>query len=314
MFQILAGLLAFFYGIVPNYAAAVALLTLTVMLVLTPLTLKGTRSMLAMQRIQPELKRLQQEHKGDRQKLNEAMMALYKEHGVNPVAGCLPMLLQMPVLLVMFRVISGLTRIGSDGTFNPKYIKSDSELYRALDHVRSMKAFGVDLARSATDSHGSFASALPFFVIVLMVVGSQYYQSRQTMARNTRSAVNTQQQTLMRVLPLVFGVFSISIPAAVNVYLLTSALFRIAQTGAMYRFDPKLVAHAKEHADQLRAKVIAPKPAPKNSGPRKVSPKAGPGPNGTKPTTRPANGKSPNASRPTSNGRAQPKRQTKKGR
>lgn len=321
MFQILAGLLAFFYGIVPNYAVAIALLTLTVMLVLSPLTLKSTRSMLAMQRIQPELKRLQQQHKGDRQKLNEAMMALYKEHGVNPVAGCLPMLLQAPVLLVMFQVIRGLTRLGADGTFNPKYLDTGSALYRKLDGVRTMKSFGVDLARSATDNHGSFAAALPFFVIVLLVVASQYYQSRQTMARNSRATANTQQQTMMKVLPLVFGVFSISIPAAVNVYLLASALFRIAQTGMMYRFDPKLVAHARVHAAELRAKAAAPKaiptknPGAKNgSGPKNAAPKPIPTAKAAKPAPkRPAAGSS-GVARQANGGRGQPKRRTRKGR
>ena len=73
----------------PDYAAAIALLTLSIMVLLTPLTLKSTKSMLEMQRLQPEVKRLQQQHKGDRQKLNEEMMALYKEHKINPLGGCL---------------------------------------------------------------------------------------------------------------------------------------------------------------------------------------------------------------------------------
>src|SRR5687768_1720516 len=99
MFQALAGLLAFFYELVPSYGVAITLLTLSVMLVLTPLTWKSTRSMLEMQRLQPEIKKLQQKHKGDRQKLNEELMAFYKEHKVNPLGGCLPMLLQLPVFL-----------------------------------------------------------------------------------------------------------------------------------------------------------------------------------------------------------------------
>ena len=116
MFQFLAGLLAFFYGIVPNYGVAIALLTLTVMLVLAPLTLKSTRSMMAMQVLQPEVKRIQQKYKGgDRQQMQQEMMALYKEHQVNPMAGCLPMLVQLPVLFVMYHVIRGLTQVRSAG-------------------------------------------------------------------------------------------------------------------------------------------------------------------------------------------------------
>src|SRR4051795_3559730 len=111
----LASLLAFFYGLIPSYGVAIVLLTVAIMLVLTPLTVKSTRSMLAMQRLQPEIKRLQAKHKNDRQALNEAMMAFYKEHQVNPISGCLPQLVQFPVLIVMFRVIRGLTHLNKDG-------------------------------------------------------------------------------------------------------------------------------------------------------------------------------------------------------
>src|SRR3954470_4539040 len=105
----MASLLAFFYNLIPNYGIAIILLTVTVMLILTPFTIKSTRSMLAMQRLQPELKRLQAQHKNDRQALNEAMMAFYKEHNVNPLSGCLPMLLQMPVFFGLYEAIRGLT-------------------------------------------------------------------------------------------------------------------------------------------------------------------------------------------------------------
>src|SRR5213595_2557503 len=116
MFDLLAGLLAFFYdNVVHNFAVAITLLTLTVYLVLTPLTWRGTRSMLAMQRLQPEIKKLQAKHKNDRQALNEAMMAFYKEHKVNPLSGCLPQILQFPVLIVMFRVLHGLSSIKTSG-------------------------------------------------------------------------------------------------------------------------------------------------------------------------------------------------------
>ncbi|HAM01811.1 MAG TPA: membrane protein insertase YidC, partial [Acidimicrobiaceae bacterium] len=74
LFQAMAWLIAFFYALVPNFAIAIALLTVVVMIVTAPLTIKSTRSMVAMQRLSPELKKLQQKYKGDRQKLNEEMM------------------------------------------------------------------------------------------------------------------------------------------------------------------------------------------------------------------------------------------------
>src|SRR5436305_4810828 len=122
----LASLLAFFYGLVPNYGIAIILLTIVVMLVLTPFTVKSTRSVLAMQRLQPEIKRLQQQHKNDRQALNEAMMAFYKEHNVNPLGGCLPMLLQMPVFFALYEAIRGLTHNP------PKVLNQSSDLFKAV--------------------------------------------------------------------------------------------------------------------------------------------------------------------------------------
>ena len=137
--------LAFFYDLIPNYAVAICLLTLVVLGVLSPITLKGTRSMLAMQKLQPEMKRIQDAHKGDRQAANEAMMAFYKEHKINPIAGCLPMFAQIPVLSgdvpsaqrprENTRSWTG-CKVG-----NPSYFAHDTELYKAL--VKQRRQDGV---------------------------------------------------------------------------------------------------------------------------------------------------------------------------
>jgi YidC/Oxa1 family membrane protein insertase len=97
--------LAFFYSLIPDYGIAIILLTVAVSLLLFPLTLKQTRSMRAMQQIQPDVKRLQKELKGDREELNKQLMELYKEEGVNPAAGCLPLLAQMPIWFALFQVL-----------------------------------------------------------------------------------------------------------------------------------------------------------------------------------------------------------------
>src|ERR1700691_3208279 len=110
IFHGIAWLLAYFYGLVPNYLFAIVLLTIVIMGVLTPLTVKSTKSMMAMQKLQPEIKKLQQKYKGpeNRQMLNEEMMKLYREEGANPIGGCLPMLLQMPFLFILYSVTKGL--------------------------------------------------------------------------------------------------------------------------------------------------------------------------------------------------------------
>lgn len=253
MFQALAGLLAFFYELVPSYGVAIVMLTVAVMLVLTPLTWKSTRSMLEMQRLQPEIKKLQQKHKNDRQKLNEELMAFYKEHKVNPVAGCLPLLLQMPVFLVMYRVINGLTQV-RNGVPSPAYISKDSRLYEDLvADGGEMVSWGVDLAKSASKMGSSgFGTAVPFLILVALVVVAQYVQTKQMSGRSA-SAQNPQMQVMQKVMPVFFGFISYSIAAGINVYFLASSLFRIAQQELMYRFDPVLVAHVEKQAKELEA-------------------------------------------------------------
>ena len=105
LFELFSGALTGFYALIPSYGLAIILLTLTIRIILLPLSIKQTRSMREMQKIQPEVKKIQAKHKGDRQKMNEEMMALYKEHGVNPFGGCAPLLLQFPVLIGLFYVV-----------------------------------------------------------------------------------------------------------------------------------------------------------------------------------------------------------------
>ncbi|MFZ9108547.1 MAG: YidC/Oxa1 family membrane protein insertase, partial [Ilumatobacteraceae bacterium] len=106
IFDAVGWLIAWIYSWSNDYSISIGMMAVVVMLVITPLTLKSTRGMLEMQRLQPELRRLQIEHKGDRQGLNEAMMKLYQEHKVNPLASCLPLLAQMPVFILMFRLLT----------------------------------------------------------------------------------------------------------------------------------------------------------------------------------------------------------------
>lgn len=121
LFVVVATVLAFIYGIVPTYGVAIILLTVVIMGLLTPLTIKSTKSMLAMQSLQPELQKLRQKYKGaeNREQLNQEMMRLYREHGVSPTGGCLPMFLQMPALIVLYDVIRGLANTIAKGTKFP---------------------------------------------------------------------------------------------------------------------------------------------------------------------------------------------------
>jgi YidC/Oxa1 family membrane protein insertase len=240
LFAALAYLIAVFYSWWPSYAFAISMLTVAVMVVLAPLTIKSTRSMLAMQRLAPELKKIQQKYKNDRQRLNEEMMAFYKEHGINPLGGCLPTLLQLPVFFVMYDVIEGLTnKVGPHHVPSPKYISHSTLLYHHLiaDNGK-MVSFGLDLAKSVTSVAGDLTK-LPYAGLILLAIALQYIQIRQLNGRNPQAAAaNPQAQTVQKIMPLVFAIIYISIPAGVNVYFVVSSLFRIVQQELMYRFDP----------------------------------------------------------------------------
>ena len=122
IYNFFGAILAFFYGLIPNLGISIILLTVVVMLALFPLTAKQAKAMLNMQRAQPEIKKIQAKYKNDKQKMNEEVMKFYQENKINPLAGCLPLLVQMPIFFALFNVMR-----------NPyKYIPTSSDLYAAF--------------------------------------------------------------------------------------------------------------------------------------------------------------------------------------
>ncbi len=108
LFQPLFNVLVVIYNHVPghDFGIAIIILTLTIRLLFTPLSIKASRSQYALSQLQPKLKDLQEKHKNDKQALGQATMALYKEYNINPLAGCLPLLIQIPVLLGLYRALN----------------------------------------------------------------------------------------------------------------------------------------------------------------------------------------------------------------
>lgn len=285
LFDGIANALSFLYDLTGSYAGSIMLLTLGVMVLVTPLTLKSTRSMIAMQQLQPELRKLQAKYKDDRQKLNEEMMAFYKEHNISPLGGCLPLIVQTPVFIVLYQVLIGLTRLptwGKDlgtaaglyvrdeagqgfyerfGTFDPKYLDHTSQLYQDLSRSREMQDFGLDLADTFMNrwNDGGLTHAFPYLILVLVVAVSAWFQQRQIMARNAgnQTQINPQQQALMKILPFFLPIFSLTLPAGIVLYFVVSNAYRIGQqafiTRTMYSEDAK----ARREAD-LKARGIEP--------------------------------------------------------
>jgi YidC/Oxa1 family membrane protein insertase len=234
--------LVWLYALIPNYALDIALLTILIMALLTPLTVKSTKSMAAMQALGPEMKKLQQKYKGaeNRAQLNEEMMRLYKEHNVNPATGCLPMLLQMPAFLILYDVIRGITntvQLHGHTVAQPRYIGHHTALYGAIvaAHGRLM-SFGLDFAEKLLQHHSSIWIAIPYLVLVLASIALQYLQMSRLNARNPQAAqANPQAAAMQKYMPLIFGLIYLNIAALINVYFVVSSAIRIITQEILFR-------------------------------------------------------------------------------
>jgi YidC/Oxa1 family membrane protein insertase len=253
LFEVVATVLAWIYGVVPNYAVAIGLLTVLVMAALTPLTVKSTKSMLAMQRLQPEMKKLQQKYKGpeNRQLLNEEMMKLYKESGVNPASSCIPMFLQMPFFIVLYDTIRGLTNtvtaagksvcpnpVKIHGVFaSPRYIPHTSSMFHHLcASGGNMPALGINLALKPTSYHATFLAALPYYALVAIACALQFVQMWQMNRRNPGAMqANPQMRNMQYFMPIIFAVIYVNVQSAVVIYMIVSTLARIVTQDMIFR-------------------------------------------------------------------------------
>src|SRR5947208_14061287 len=165
-----------------------------------------------------------------------------KERGANPLSGCLPMLLQLPLFIVMYQVIHGLTRRASGGGFDPKYLSAASPLRHALETGGGkMMSFGMDLAGNARDAlrigviHGS-----PFLALIAAVVASGYIAQHRISRRAPNPAAEEDpatrlSQRMTKAMPLMYLFVGFTLPAGVVLYFLISNLVRIGQQEVISR-------------------------------------------------------------------------------
>lgn len=296
MFQAAAWLISQFYELTTNYIAAIALVAVVIMMLIFPLTLKSTKGMLEMQKVQPEMRRLQQQYRNDRQKLNEEMMKLYQQHKINPLSSCLPLLAQMPIFIIMFRVLHGLTNRGLDGTFDPDYISKSSELFSSLDRKTEMLSLGLDLSlRPVEVIQDDPGKGVIYALLVVALMGLYFVQQRMIASRTVSPTMSATQAKIMQYLPVVFGVFQLFFPVGLVVYYMAQTVVRIAQqayiTRRFYRGEHSLgrqaqaaSAQAREIAkedggggffSQLKQEAAKPKATPPSSSKRVTPPKGG---------------------------------------
>jgi YidC/Oxa1 family membrane protein insertase len=206
-----------------SYWFSIVLLTIAVRILLIPLTVKQVRSTRVMSELAPEIKKLQAKHKNDRQKLNEEMMALYKERGFNPMAGCWPLLAQMPFFFALYQVIYARSIAGESNVLLGKTF------------------FGVPLEQHwlVLDGWDKLLSAAGLTILVLTTTMAltTYISQRQLMSKQA-AQVNPQQQMIMKIMPLMFFVFAVNVPLAVIIYWVTTNFWSVGQQFILLRNAP----------------------------------------------------------------------------
>lgn len=224
--NILEHIMVFLHQYIPIYGIDIILLTITVRLILTPLTISQTRSMAKMQKLQPELKEIQKKYKDDKQRLQQETMDFYKKNNVNPLAGCLPLLLQMPVFFALFQVLRSPSPIITD-ILGPKMI----------GEVANPNFNFLWLNLNERD---------PFFILVILMVGTMFLSTKMT-------TTDPKQTKIMYILPVVFGVISWNFPSGILVYWVTTNIWSIGQQWIVNRFVTRrnLKGELKEKADQI---------------------------------------------------------------
>lgn len=255
-------LLAWLYDLTGNFGFAIVILTVVFRVVLLPLGIKQIKSMQSMQALQPKIKEIQKKFKGNKQKIQEQTMKLYQEYGVNPLGGCLPLLLQFPILIAMYSVIRAPVPYAPEDRppgvgFKDNHLPEDSELFiDVTSHEGEGQRFllmnlqcspqnagrtvdVIDTAGNPTEDKlecgNSIPDRIPYYVILALMIGTTFYSSRQTQKATPASAQTQQTQIITKVMPVMFGIFGFAFPAGLVLYWTVSNLFQIGQQAVMLR-------------------------------------------------------------------------------
>ncbi|MEK7288889.1 MAG: membrane protein insertase YidC [Planctomycetota bacterium] len=196
---------------IPNYGISIIILTIVIKAVLFPLTRKSQMSMFRMQQLQPLVSQLKEKYKHDKQKLGKEQVLLFKKYGVNPMGGCLPMFLQLPVFFALFRTL-----------------QISFEMRQA-----PFCLWITDLSRPDTLLHFSFSLPLlgnALNILPLIMTAASYAQTRVTPKAPAADPQAQAQQKMMSFMPVMFAFILYSMPSGLTIYWTTSTLLSILET------------------------------------------------------------------------------------
>ncbi|MHB1017946.1 MAG: YidC/Oxa1 family membrane protein insertase [Coriobacteriia bacterium] len=218
--KLLFDILQMLFGVVNDYGVAIILLTVAIRVILLPLTIKQTKSMYELQRIQPKIKELQDKHKNDKEKLQEETLKFYQENKVNPFGGCLPMLLQMPIFFALFRMLG--TAGETPGLF-PQHIQTLSDSAAAAASRFWVILPDITLSAGQVYKGDGLAAAIPYVIFVLLFGASTLVPQ---LLQPGAQAQQKQMSYMMSAMMLFFGW---SVSAGVVLYWVTQGLLGVIQ-------------------------------------------------------------------------------------
>ncbi|MFC4501260.1 MULTISPECIES: membrane protein insertase YidC [Streptomyces] len=222
------------------WGLSIVSLVILIRICLIPLFVKQIKATRAMQTLQPEMKKIQERYKNDKQRQSEEMMKLYKETGTNPLSSCLPILAQSPFFFALYHVLNGIASGDTIGVINQSLLQSAQKA-----HI-----IGAPLAAKFTDGAAKVESLgasltdvrVVTAIMIVMMSASQFFTQRQLMTKNVDTTVKTpfmqQQKMLMYIFPVMFAVFGINFPVGVLVYWLTTNVWTMGQQMYVIRNNP----------------------------------------------------------------------------
>lgn len=230
-------IIKFIYDIVQNYGWAIIIFTIIVRIILLPLNIKQQKSMMRMQKISPVLKEVQEKYKNDKEKLNKETMKIYQDHKISPLAGCLPMLIQFPILIALIKVIydPGQFMFGLQNTANALKLYPEATNITVAKLIMAVKECGLN-----SNFYGISLISIPdwkifnalwFFPIMATVATFLSSRVTQAMTANTVTDQQQQQTKMMNTLfPLMTAFFTFTMPVAASLYWTISSAIQVVQT------------------------------------------------------------------------------------
>ena len=241
-----------------NFAASIAILTVVIRLVTLPLTLPQQKSAKKMQEVQPQLQALQKKYKDDKEKLAQAQMELYKEAGVNPLGGCLPMLIQFPIWIGLYQSIA---RVVGGGPLQLVDLATNvySGLLPVLSPLVPIKSQFLWLDLGNPD---------PLYILPVLVVATSWFQQKVMTAPAGDAQSSSMNQSMQVMMPLMMGFFSLQFSSGLSLYFIISNVVGIV----IQYFTPGWVGVSFGQRDKKPATAARPKSSsPAATEPEKAS-------------------------------------------